>query len=240
MTGGGVSYLGTAASMTVGRVSFALGLEGPTIPVELNCASSLVAVHYAVAALRQGEVDLALAAGAHAVLSPELTREMAELGLLSASGRCRAFDAAADGFVRGEGCGVVLLKRLSEAEADGDRIWGVIRGSAVNQNGAAAGPTVPNGPAQERVIEEALARGSVVPEEVDYLEAHGAGVRVRGPDRGAGGRSGIRQGTRSGPPAVDRLGEDQHRTPGAGCRGGEPDQDRAGDEAGDYSAEPAL
>ena len=175
MTGGGVSYLGTAASMTVGRVSFALGLEGPTIPVELNCASSLVAVHYAVSALRQGEVDLALAAGAHAVLSPELTREMAELGLLSASGRCRAFDAAADGFVRGEGCGVVLLKRLSEAEADGDRIWGVIRGSAVNQNGAAAGPTVPNGPAQERVIEEALARGSVSPEEVDYLEAHGAG-----------------------------------------------------------------
>ncbi|MCY3760212.1 MAG: beta-ketoacyl synthase N-terminal-like domain-containing protein, partial [Gemmatimonadetes bacterium] len=175
MTGSGVSYLGTAASMTVGRVSFALGLEGPTIPVELNCASSLVAVHYAVSALRQGEVDMALAAGAHAVLSPELTREMAELGLLSASGRCRAFDAAADGFVRGEGCGVVLLKRLSEAEADGDRIRGVIRGSAVNQNGAAAGPTVPNGPAQERVIEEALARGSVPPEEVDYLEAHGAG-----------------------------------------------------------------
>ena len=175
MTAGGVSYLGTAASMTVGRVSFALGLEGPTIPVELNCASSLVAVHYAVSALRQGEVDMALAAGAHAVLSPELTREMAELGLLSASGRCRAFDAAADGFVRGEGCGVVVLKRLSRAQADGDRIWGVIRGSAVNQNGAAAGPTVPNGPAQERVIEEALVRGGVVPAEVDYLEAHGAG-----------------------------------------------------------------
>ena len=177
MTGGdyGVSYLGTAASMTVGRISFALGLEGPTIPVELNCASSLVAVHQAVMGLREGEVDMALVGGAHAVLSPDLTREMAELGMLSASGRCRAFDAAADGFVRGEGCGMVVLKRLSEAEADGDRIWGVIRGSAVNQNGASAGPTVPNGPAQERVIEEALARASVVPAEVDYLEAHGAG-----------------------------------------------------------------
>ncbi len=177
MTGGdhGVSYLGTAGSMTVGRVSFALGLEGPTIPVELNCASSLVAVHYAVSALRQGEVDMALVGGAHAVLSPDLTREMAELGMLSPSGRCRAFDAAADGFVRGEGCGMVVLKRLPEAEADGDRIWGVILGSAVNQNGASAGPTVPNGPAQERAIEEALARGSVDPSEVDYLEAHGSG-----------------------------------------------------------------
>ena len=177
MTGGdyGVSYLGTAASMTVGRISFALGLEGPTIPVELNCASSLVAVHQAVMGLREGEVDMALVGGAHAVLSPDLTREMAELGMLSASGRCRAFDAAADGFARGEGCGMVVLKRLSEAEADGDRIWGVIRGSAVNQNGASAGPTVPNGPAQERVIETALARGGVAPAEVDYLEAHGSG-----------------------------------------------------------------
>ena len=132
-------------------------------------------MHYAVSALRQGEVDMALVGGAHAVLSPDLTREMAELGMLSASGRCRAFDAAADGFVRGEGCGMVVLKRLPEAEADGDRIWGVILGSAVNQNGASAGPTVPNGPAQERAIEEALARGSVDPSEVDYLEAHGSG-----------------------------------------------------------------
>ena len=171
----GVSYVGTAASMTVGRVSFALGLEGPTMPVELNCASSLVAVHYGVAALQRGEVDMALVGGTHAVLSPDLTGEMAELGMLSASGRCRAFDAAADGFVRSEGCGMVVLKRLSEAEAAGDRIWGVIRGSAVNQNGASAGPTVPNGPAQERVIEEALGRGSIAPAEVDYLEAHGSG-----------------------------------------------------------------
>ena len=177
----GISYLGTAASMTVGRISFLLGLEGPTIPVELNCASSLVAVHQAVMGLRQGEVDMALVGGTHAVLSPDLTREMADLGMLSREGQGRPFDASADGFTRGEGCGMVVLKRLSEAEADGDRIWGVIRGSAVNQNGASAGPTVPNGPAQERVIEEALSRAGIVPSEVDYLEAHGGGSELGDP-----------------------------------------------------------
>ncbi|MYB56380.1 MAG: SDR family NAD(P)-dependent oxidoreductase [Gemmatimonadetes bacterium] len=177
----GISYLGTAASMTVGRIAFLLGLEGPTIPVELNCASSLVAVHQAVMGLRQGEVDMALVGGTHAVLSPDLTREMADLGMLSREGQGRPFDASADGFTRGEGCGIVVLKRLSEAEADGDRIWGVIRGSAVNQNGASAGPTVPNGPAQERVIEEALSRAGVAPSDVDYLEAHGGGSELGDP-----------------------------------------------------------
>ena len=180
MTAGayGVSYLGTAASMAVGRVAYHLGVEGPTMPVELNCASSLVAVHHAVAGLRGGEVDMALVGGVAAVLSPGMNREMADLRLLSRGGLCRAFDAAADGFVRGEGCGMVVLKRLSDAVADGDRIWGVIRGSAVNQNGASAGPTAPNGQAQERVIEEALSRAGVSPPEVDYLEAHGAGSEL--------------------------------------------------------------
>ncbi len=177
----GISYLSTAASMTVGRIAFLLGLEGPTIPVELNCASSLVAVHQAVMGLREGEIDMALVGGTHAVLSPELTKEMAELGILSREGQCKTFDASADGFVRGEGCGMIVLKRLSEAEADGDRIWGVIRGSAVNQNGASAGPTVPNGPAQERVIEEALSRAGVAPSEVDYLEAHGGASELGDP-----------------------------------------------------------
>ncbi len=177
----GVSYLGTAASMTVGRIAFLLGLEGPAIPVELNCASSLVAVHQAVTGLRQGEINMALAGGTHAVLSPQLTKEMAGLGMLSRKGQCKTFDAAADGFARGEGCGMVILKRLSEAEADGDRIWGVIRGSAVNQNGASAGPTAPNGPAQERVIEEALSRAGIAPSEVDYLEAHGVGSELGDP-----------------------------------------------------------
>ncbi len=171
----GIGYLSTAASMAVGRLSFRFGLGGPAMPVELNCASSLVAVHHAVTDLRLGTVHMALAGGASAVLSAPVTREMADLGLLSRGGACRTFDAKADGFVRGEGCGVIILKRLADAEADGDRIWAVIRGSAVNQNGAAAGATVPNGPAQERVIEQALSQAGFAPGEVDYLEAHGAG-----------------------------------------------------------------
>ena len=171
----GIGYLSTAASMAVGRVAFQFGFEGPTMPVELNCASSLIAVHQAVVGLRLGEVDVALAGGANAVLSAGITREMADLQLLSPEGRCKSFDASADGFVRGEGCGMVVLKRLAEAEADGDRIWAVIRGSAFNQNGATAGATVPNGPAQERLIERALAQAGIAPSEVDYLEAHGAG-----------------------------------------------------------------
>ena len=171
----GIGYLSTAASMAVGRLAFRFGLAGPTMPVELNCASSLVAVHQAVTSLRLGEADMALVGGVSAVLSAPITREMADLGLLSRDGACKSFDAAADGFVRGEGCGMVVLKRLAEAEADGDRIWAVIRGSAVNQNGATAGATVPNGPAQERVIEQALSRAAIAPCEVDYLEAHGAG-----------------------------------------------------------------
>ncbi|MYG76478.1 MAG: KR domain-containing protein, partial [Acidobacteria bacterium] len=173
--GENVSYLGTAASMAVGTVSFRLGFTGPAMAVELNCASALVAVHQAVTALHTGEVGLALAGGVNAILSPGKTSEMVALSMVSPTGRCRAFDAAADGFPRGEGCGMLALKRLAEAEADGDRIWGVIRGSAVNQSGASAGPTVPNGGAQQAVMEAALARAGIAAAEVDYLEAHGNG-----------------------------------------------------------------
>ena len=179
--GDGLNYLGTASSMAVGGVAFKFGFTGPAIPVMLNCAASLVTVEQAVAGLRKGDVDLALVGGVNAVLSPGLTTEMAALGMLSRQGRCKTFDAAADGFVRSEGCGMIVLKRLQEAEADGDRIWGVIRGAAVNQNGATAGPTVPNGPAQERVIEEALSQAGVLPSDVDYLEAHGAGSELGDP-----------------------------------------------------------
>ncbi|MCY4582828.1 MAG: SDR family NAD(P)-dependent oxidoreductase, partial [Chloroflexi bacterium] len=175
------SYLGTTGSVTVGRVAFALGLEGPAMPMDMACASSLAAVHQAVAGLQRREVDLALAGGVNAVLSPQVTRFMADLGMLSSLGECRTFDATADGYVRGEGCGIVVLKRLSDAEAEGDRIWGVIRGSAVNQNGASMGLTVPKGPAQERVIEDALALAGVAPSEVDYLEAHGVGSNLGDP-----------------------------------------------------------
>ena len=176
-----VGYLGTAGSVAVGRVAFALGLAGPAVALDMTCASSLAALHQAAAGLARGEVDIALSGGVHAVLSQGVTKFMAEFGLLSTRGRCRPFDAAADGFVRGEGCAMVVLKRLADAEADGDRIWAVLRGSAVNQSGASAGLTVPNGPAQERVIEEALSRAGVEPSEVDYLEAHGTGSELGDP-----------------------------------------------------------
>ena len=175
------SYLGTAPSVAAARVAFALAMEGPAMPVDMACTSSLAAVHQAAAALLRGDVDLALAGGVNATLSQAFVRFHRDLGMLSASGRCNAFDAAADGFVRGEGCGMVVLKRLSEAEADGDRIWGLIRGSAVNQSGASAALSVPNGPAQERVMEEALARAGVSPSEVDYLEAHSVGSQLGDP-----------------------------------------------------------
>ena len=180
-SGASHGYLGTTMSVTAGRISFALGLTGPAVPLDMACASSLAAVHQAVSALQNGEVEMALVGGVNAILSSEVTTFMDEVGMLSSTGRCSTFDAAADGFVRGEGCGVLVLKRLGEARADGDRIWGVIRGSAVNQNGPSAGLTVPNGPAQERVIEDALARGGISPSEVDYLEAHGAGSDLGDP-----------------------------------------------------------
>ena len=172
---------GTSHSTAIGRVAFTLGLEGPAIAVDTACSSSLVALHQAVMSLQRGESDLALAGGVNAILSPVLTEIMVKAGMLSPDGRCKTFDAAADGFVRGEGCAMVVLKRLSDAEAAGDRIWAVVRGSAVNQDGASAGLTVPSGPAQERVIGEALSRAGLEPSEVDYLEAHGTGTELGDP-----------------------------------------------------------
>ena len=172
---------GTSHSTAIGRVAFTLGLEGPAIAVDTACSSSLVALHQAVMSLQRGESDLALAGGVNAILSPVLTEIMVNAGMLAPDGRCKTFDAAADGFVRGEGCAMVVLKRFSDAEAAGDRIWAVVRGSAVNQDGASAGLTVPSGPAQERVIAEALSRAGLEPSEVDYLEAHGTGTELGDP-----------------------------------------------------------
>ncbi len=177
-SGKSASYIGTTASVSAGRVAFALGLEGPAIAIDVACASSLAAVHQAIAGLQRGEVDLALAGGVHVVLSDAISEFMIEIGMLSRSGRSRPFDASADGYVRGEGCGMLALKRLSDAESDGDRIWAVIKGSAINQSGASAGLTVPNGPAQERVMEEALARAGISGTDVDYLEAHATGSQL--------------------------------------------------------------
>ena len=174
-------YYGTMGSIAVGRIAYTLGLVGPAIPLELNCASSLVAVHEAVTALQRGEVEMALAAGVNVVLSPGVGNFLIEHGMLSAAGRCASFDASADGYVRGEGCGVVILKRHADAQADGDRIWGLIRGSAVNHSGTGAGLTVPNGPAQQQVMADALARAGMSPSDVDYVEANGVGSALGDP-----------------------------------------------------------
>ena len=172
---------GNRFSTASGRVSFALGLEGPSIAVDTACSSSLVAVHHAVAGLERGEADLALAGGVCVILSPLTTEAFANAGMLSPTGQCWTFDERADGFVRSEGCGMLVLKRLSEAEAAGDRIWGVIRGSAVNQDGERPGLPAPKGLTQGRVIEEALSRAGISPSQVDYLEAHGTGTKLGDP-----------------------------------------------------------
>jgi acyl transferase domain-containing protein len=172
---------GIARSVAAGRIAYVLGLHGPNLSLDTACSSSLVAVHTAILHLRAGECRTAMAAGVNVVLSPEITMAFSRAHMMAADGRCKAFDERADGFVRGEGCGVVVLKRLSDAEADGDNILAVIRGSAVNQDGRSSGLTVPSGPAQESVIRQALANGRVTPEEVDYIETHGTGTSLGDP-----------------------------------------------------------
>jgi acyl transferase domain-containing protein len=177
------AYYGTgnALSVAAGRLSYTLGLTGPCLSVDTACSSSLVSVHLACQSLRQRECDLALAGGVNLILSPENTITFSRARMLSPDGRCKTFDAAADGYVRGEGCGVVTLKRLSDAIADGDRIFALIRGSAVNQDGPSGGLTVPNGPSQQTVIRQALAHAGIDPAQVNYIEAHGTGTALGDP-----------------------------------------------------------
>jgi acyl transferase domain-containing protein len=173
--------IGTSAAAGAGRISYGLGLQGPAVTVDTACSSSLVAVHQACQALRLQECNLALAGGVNVLLSAKTAMTFSHAHMLAPDGRCKTFDAAADGYVRGEGCGVVVLKRLDDAIRDGDRIRAVIRGSAINQDGASGGLTVPNGVAQQRVIAEALQSAGVKPGDVGYLEAHGTGTSLGDP-----------------------------------------------------------
>jgi acyl transferase domain-containing protein/acyl carrier protein len=173
--------IGTSNAAAAGRISYRLGLQGPSVAVDTACSSSLVAIHQACQALRLGECDLALAGGANALLTPATMITFSHAHMLAPDGRCKTFDAAADGYVRGEGCGVIVIKRLEDAIRDGDRIRAVIRGSAINQDGASGGLTVPNGVAQQRVIADALKRAGVAPSDVGYLEAHGTGTSLGDP-----------------------------------------------------------
>lgn len=172
---------GNAHSVASGRISYLLGLHGPSVSIDTACSSSLVAVHLACQSLRAGECRMVLAGGVNLVLVPDTTITLSKSHMMSPVGRCKAFDASADGFVRAEGAGLVVIKRLSDAIADGDAILALIRGSASNQDGASAGLTAPNGPAQEAVIREALARAQLTPADIEYIEAHGTGTSLGDP-----------------------------------------------------------
>ncbi len=172
---------GSASSAAAGRISYALGLGGPSIAVDTACSSSLVAIHLAVSSLRSGECDVALAGGVNTILSPEVSVALCKAGMLARDGRSKVFSEGADGYVRGEGCGLVVLRRLSEALAGGERILAVIRGSAMNQDGRSNGLTAPNGLAQQAVIRRALAQARIDPALVDLLEAHGSGTELGDP-----------------------------------------------------------
>ncbi|TJZ49605.1 SDR family oxidoreductase [Streptomyces piniterrae] len=172
---------GQEPSIVPARVSYTLGLQGPSIGINTACSSSLVAVHLACQSLRSGESTLALAGGVNLVLAPESSAAMSKFGAMSPHGRSAAFAASADGYVRGEGGGIVVLKRLSAALADGDRVHCLIRGSAVNNDGASNGLTAPNPAAQEAMLRAAYARAGVDVHDVQYVEAHGTGTRLGDP-----------------------------------------------------------
>lgn len=173
--------VGTSMSIAANRISYAFDFMGPSVALDTACSSSLVAVHLACQSLRSGECTLAVAGGASLLLKPEQTIATSKATMLSPDGRCKSFDARANGYVRSEGCGVVVLKPLSAALADGDPIYAVIRGSAANQDGRSNGLTVPNGAAQEAALRASLAQAGVAPEQIQYVEAHGTGTFVGDP-----------------------------------------------------------
>ena len=175
------SGTGSAFSVASGRISYVLGLNGPNLPVDTACSSSLVAVHLACQSLLGGECRMALAGGVNLLLAPEAMIYFSKVRAMAADGRCKTFDASADGYVRGEGCGLVVLKRLADAVSDGDRVLAVIRGSAVNHDGRSNGLTAPSGRAQEAVIRQALSSAGIRPDQVGYVEAHGTGTPLGDP-----------------------------------------------------------
>jgi acyl transferase domain-containing protein/SAM-dependent methyltransferase/NAD(P)-dependent dehydrogenase (short-subunit alcohol dehydrogenase family)/acyl carrier protein len=172
---------GNSAAIAAGRVAYFLGTRGPALTLDTACSSSLVAVHQAIRSLRSGECDLAIASGVNLMLSPRLSIAFSQAGMLSPHGRCKTFDAGADGYVRAEGCGAVVLKRLDDAQRAGDNILAILRGSAINQDGASNGLTAPSLPAQEQLLRSALADANLQPADIDCVEAHGTGTSLGDP-----------------------------------------------------------
>ncbi len=179
--GGPYMASGFAHSMASGRLAYVLGLHGPATSIDTACSSSLVATHVAVQNLRNGEADVAIAAGVNLMLSPLGSILCSRARMMSFKGRCQTFDASADGYVRGEGGAVVVMKRLSDAARDGDHILAVVRGSALNQDGRSSGLTAPNGQAQQAVIRAALSNAGLSPSDISYVEAHGTGTSLGDP-----------------------------------------------------------
>jgi acyl transferase domain-containing protein len=175
------SGTGVSHAVLANRLSYVFNLHGPSIALDTACSSSLVTLHLACRSLREGETDLALAGGVNLMLSPGLTVTLSKAHMMSPDGRCKAFDASADGYVRSEGCGLVVLKRLRDALANGDRILAVVRGTAVNHDGRSNGLSAPNGPAQEAVLRAALQDAGLSPNDIGYIEAHGTGTRLGDP-----------------------------------------------------------
>src|SRR6185503_13308585 len=173
--------IGSLSAMAPGRIAHFLDLHGTALAVDTTCSSSLVAIELAVAQLRSGQCDFALAGGVNVICSPASFVGLSQIRALAADGRCKAFDASADGFGRGEGCVIFVLKRLEDARRDGDRILALIRGVASNHDGRSSSLTAPNGSAQEAVIRDALQDAGIRAEDVDYLEAHGTGTRLGDP-----------------------------------------------------------
>ena len=178
---GAYGATGSSHSLLANRLSYFLGVQGPSLAVDTACSSSLVAVHLACESLRRGECPTALAGGINLLLAPELFKTLNHAHMLSPDGRCKTFDSRANGYVRGEGCGVVVLKRLEDALTSGDSVCAIILGSAVNQDGRSNGLTAPNGPAQEAVIRKALCKADVAPNQVQFVECHGTGTPLGDP-----------------------------------------------------------
>lgn len=172
---------GTLHSVVANRLSYLLDLRGPSLSIDTACSSSLVAIHLACQSLRSGESDLAVAGGVSLMISPELMVSLSKVGFMAPDGRCKTFDESADGFGRGEGCGVVVLKRLADAVADGDRVLGVLRGSAVNSDGHSTLLAAPNGLAQQAMVREALDNAQLEPQRIGFVEAHGTGTALGDP-----------------------------------------------------------
>ncbi len=177
------AYMGTgnALSIAANRISYLFDWRGPSLAIDTACSSSLVATHLACQSLGNGDTNLAVAGGVNLILRPELTLIFSKARMMSPDGRCKTFDAQANGYVRGEGGGIIVLKRLADAERDGDRVLAVIRGTAINQDGHSNGLTAPNGPSQVAVIRQAMEKAGVSPDQIHYVEAHGTGTTLGDP-----------------------------------------------------------